>query len=650
MPTRPATPTIVTVNGAQQPFMRAISVHRATGGAARDEATIEVDLSARGTGQQWIQNFAMNGQTGGDVQVWAYPGGTPQLLHAGTLVVPSIKIGENEERFHVTSRVEPWMFGAVMDGVYCWEPLSGQLVTILDECVFNPEIDGQVLPNQSAIGWLFGQAPVFLDPESARTAAAVALQGNAPIYWTLGSALAYLCWALNPAQTYLNNPSTLSFDLLPPWPLQNFQVTRGKFLSDYLDDILPRFGLGWYLDLSSGTPTIAFFVRGTGVSNSVYLGPPGSFYAGDNLVGADVHFDVGNVRNQAVVFGDWYYVEASFILYRAWKTGLDNTAEANLTKGTTAYESNPDYQRAWRDWVGNEAGDYNGLRPEITAPYNLAGLFNAATTPRRRRFLPTITLGSDQAPKGETGGVTVEWSVDSGATWRPLRTLEDPTCVVLEREMGIRFDGLVPPAELRRAGTKARVRVTATVRSDVRLGNVQGPYPTSPLGGIAPFQLDESEKFHWRVVHPTSIYYAGVLNGSYPSNRADDTLALAAYTAFLQAVFDIADAQGRVEIEGLDTTGQAGQYDLGQLLASINGRQIDFNAQSFGSGEARFPQIVGITYDCQRQRCTLHLETYRDPGRFTEWDAARTQQRIALVEKKQRRSKKEHWAGKGGGF
>lgn len=614
MPSRPATEVVVTINGAPNPALRALAVHRSTGGGRRDHAEIEVDLSNKGTAQDWITNFAMNGAAGAAVQVIAYPDGAPQLIHSGVAVLPRLEIGEGKERLSFVSRVERWMFGAVMDGVLVWDPLTGQLITVLSDCVFNPEIDDAVLPNQSSEMRQLGLAPVMLDPESVRTPAAMEVQGDEPSFWTLQSAVAYLCWALNPVQAYVLNPANLA--LLPDdVPLQNCRLERGKFLCDYLDELLPKYGLTWRLDLSTGAAQIAFAVRGLGAANSVYLGPPGSSYAGDNAAQSSIDYDVGNTINKVVVYGDWLYVESTFALSRGWPAAADTIPENELSRDSDAYQNAALANRqCWRNWVLNEAGDYIGTRPELIAPYDLSALFGVPTVPRRRRFLPMITLDDDGAPYGDTYGAHVEYSINAGETWRPITTLEDRTCVLLERECGVRFDGFFPPAELVRAGTNAMVRVTATVRSDLRLGTIAGPDASSPLGAVSPILIDGSKSFHWRVVAPTSRYYANVESGDLEADVADDAAALAEYADWLQQTFDLADVSGHCVIEGLDTQGAGGVYDLGQLVTSINGRNISLNAQSIASGEIRFPQIVAIDYDCQAQRRTLTLETYRDEG------------------------------------
>jgi hypothetical protein len=645
MPSRPATPVQVLINGSQNPTLRPLSVRRSSGGKQRDEATFLVDLSDKGTGTGWIQNFTMT--PGGAVcQVVAYPNGVPQTIHWGKVDVTSIAIGENET-LTFTSRVEPYHFGQVMEGVYSWEPVSGQLVTIQEDLVFNPEIDSQVFGNQSGQYRLFGLAPVILDPESVRTRAAKTVQGDTAQFWTLQTAVAYLCWALN-SQVNIKNPLAAAIALLPQWPLNHFRLERGKFLGDYLDDLLPRFGVGWYLDLSLGLPTIAFFVRGLGLPNTVYLGPPGAFFSGDNALDTDLHYDVGNTRNQAVVVGDWRYVESTFTLQKGWPESLDNTAETNLSKDSAGFENvaNP-YRDVWRKWVYNEAGDYVGTRAEITAPPNVSSLLGHPVTPRRRRFLPCIAQDQDGAPFGRYAGCFIEFSTDGGGTWSSIETLEDRTCMILDRECGIRFDGLFPPPELRRAaGTnattpnKAQVRITAVIRDDQRLQKIVGPDAASPLADVAPFHVDASAHFHWREILSSSQLYQDVQSGEIGSSITNDQQALTDYATWLQQTFDVGDVNGSILIEGLDTIGAAGAYDLGQVLTGILGRAISFNAQSPASGQLRCPQIVGITYDYQRQTRRLHVETFRDPGDSEALNADRWERKMVAAAKKAHRGRR----------
>jgi len=617
MPSRAATPVQVLIDGSPDANLRPISVRRSSGGKQRDEASYLVDLGAQG---EWIQNLAMI--PGGAVcQIVAYPNGVETTLHWGKVDVTSIAIGENE-MLTFTSRVEPYHFGQVMDGVQVWEPVSAQLITLQEELVFNPEIDDQVLANQSGQYWQFGLAPTILDPESVRTPAAKTVQGDTAQFWTLQTAVAYLCWALNPAQTNIKNPSAATILLLPQWPLNHFKLERGQFLPDYLDDLLTRFGLGWYLDLSLGTPQIAFFARGLGDANTVYLGTPGALFSGDNALDTDLHYDVGNTRNQAVVVGDWHYVESTFALQKGWKSSLDNTAESKLSKDSPDFENvaNP-YRDVWRKFVLNEAGDYVGTRSEITSPFDFSSVVGHACAPRRRRFLPCIAQDNDGAPFGRYAGCFIEFSIDGGSTWSSVETLEDRTCVILDRECGIRFDGLFPPPELRRAGlslgnydftNKARVRITAVMRDDQRLRAIVGPNADSPLVDVAPFHVDASAHFHWREILPSSQLYNDVLSGEIPSGVTNDLQPLTDYATWLQQQFDVGDVHGGILVEGLDTAGIAGPYDIGQLVTSIAGRNINLNAQSIFSGEQRYPQIVGISFDFQRQTRRLHLETFRD--------------------------------------
>src|SRR5258708_2659759 len=317
MPSRPAIIPTVFVNGFPDPTLRALSIVRAAGGGVLDTATYQLDLAKQNSR---LVNIVLSSGAGAEVRVTALVNGSLTLLHWGKATVSSIKLDANTEMATVTSRTEPWHFGAQLTGMLVWEPVSAQLLTVPEDPVFNRVIDDAAQANQSGMSWLAGQSPVFLDAESVRTAAAQTLQGgtaNAPALWTLQSAIQYLCFSLNQYETYIKNPD--NYDLLPTWQLSDVTLPRGQYLPFYLDLVLTPYGLGWYLDLSNGNPQIAFFARGQGDPQTLYLGPPGSTAQGnDQPAEVTVDWNLGSTKIQITVWGDWHYVESTFQLVRAW--------------------------------------------------------------------------------------------------------------------------------------------------------------------------------------------------------------------------------------------------------------------------------------------------------------------------------------------
>lgn len=590
------------VNGVAVSTLRPLSAHRTIGGRSLDTATFEVDLGAAG---QYVQNLAL-AEGGADVEIVGVVNGGLKSFAWGKASVNSIKIGDGES-LGFTARIEPYHLGLLMTGAFFYNPTIGGPQVIQIDPVFNPLIDGAILPNKSPGAYLPGNTPVFVDPESVRTPQAQSLQGGAPQPWSLADAVQYLCWSLNPSQLNVQNPNPLDLAALPPVLLYNVGLRRGQFLSHYLDELLEPWGWTWKIELlAPGLRQIVVFARGFGTPQSMFLQAPGSAWAGDNAVETAVDYNVGTTTNNVTVAGDWHYFESTFVLQRAWPKSKDTTAVTDFSQDADAYQNDATNHRVWREWVLNEAGDYNGTRPEISAAFDFEAILGHPLIPRRQKFLPTLALDHDLSPLGSLQGISVDYSIDNGETWRPITRLVDSTCQILQREAGIRFDGDQVPIELYTAGDKAKVRVTATLRDDERLGlNIPNDF-SSPLSSSNPTLVDTSDRHHWREILPSSKYFGTFSSAITQGNTADDSVPLALFAATLKAAWDMADVSGPIEIEGLDSV----QYDLSDVITEINGRAVSFAAAASG----RWPQVAAISYDFQSQKRTLHLETFRLPG------------------------------------
>lgn len=630
-------------NGVEDPTLKVISVHRATGGKQLDRAVLQVDLGLTGNR---VENIEVRPGGGDDeIQIEADTGNGLDRIHIGKLTQTAVDLGGGESLL-LTSRLEPYHFGGVLLGMIEFDALNNVEVTNPARLVFNPEIDGKIEGNLSAQGGANGE-PRFVDPESLRTSAARDLNnfGTPALFWTLPNAVLYLCTTLNPLERVVRNPNVLDLDAVLDGSedlLANFELDNGLYLPQALDKLLEPFGYSWYVDLE-GLDAIRVFKRGepgadafgVGSPRVVHLQEPGNAVSSqDNAAQLRVDYALGPTANAVAVLGDWVFVEGTFELDKAWPEALDELdAFTALEKGSQEWDENPAYHRAWRDWVLNEAGDYTDTRPEITSAYNLAGdlqtevilanpgivdgvedadeltrLLGVAASPRRRKFLPTLTQAEDGTPIGETHGVTVEWSQDDGATWQPLEELECGSVQVLDRECGIRFDSQNIPEQLQAAGDQARVRVTATVRTDLRLVGVAPKDDESPLADVAPELVDAASRYHYRVLLTSSKYKADVDAGDKTADVADDREACAELARQLKGSWDQAEVSGSIEVEGIEN----GYYQLGDVIQKVEGREISFSGKSAGAAEQRYPQIVGITYDFQRQRRLLTLETFRE--------------------------------------
>jgi len=609
MPSRPGVQTSVLVNGVADPTLRPLSAHRSLGGKSLDTATFAVDLAAAG---QRVQNLALT-QGGEEVEIVALIDGVLTSLAWGSASIGSVDVGHSEG-LSFTIRMEPYHLGLILSGAYYNLPEFGPVVIQLDP-VFNPLIDGACLPNRSA-DYFLGNASTFLDPESVRTMEAETLQGGAAEYWTLPEAINYLCWSLNPDELYVLNPAAADLALLPEVALQNVGLLRGQFLGDYLDQLLSPFGWTWCVALEApGLRQLVLFQRGVGEAKSVLLQAPGSSWAGDNAEQTSVDYNVGSTRNNVTVAGDWHYFESTFELFRAWVPDSDACLYTTLSQDSGPYTTpNSLIRRVWRDWVLNEAGDYTGTRPEIDAAFDFEAILGHALVPRRQCFLPTLTLDPiDKTPIGQHFGVRIDFSIDDGATWLSIARMTDPTVQLLQRECGVRFDGLQVPSDLFEAGSDAKVRVTATLRDDWRLGLNLPNDATSPLAASNPIYVDTSERHHWREVLDSSIF-VGLFGAALEADVADDAEELALFAETLKSAWDAADVSGSIELEGLDNA----QYYLGDVITEIEGRAVSFQAAASG----RWPQVSAIDYDFQSQKRTLYLETFSPPESLLSGAAA----------------------------
>lgn len=657
MPSRKAPPCNIYVNGTKYPNLQLLSATRSCGGSRLDTATVSA------TNQKINRDFWVGFESKVQVAIEVFSNGAFETIHWGMIDVQSVRIGPSEGSMF-TSRMEPYHFGDPLLGMLETTPGGilgalgvpnfglpdvGELISLknseiiaaftgggrtgqrpgendsrtkrlnVSRVVFNPEIDGIVEPNMTEIGvGDLGFGPnLWIDPESTRTEAARKLQGmngDRARFWTLDQAVYTLCRVLNKNQTYVKYPT---FDEIKgPMGfaaprLRNDVLPVGIYLPEALDMLLGAYGYTWFVAHNGRNERkIQIVKRGEGPSKVVSLQVPGSQLQvpASNLVESRIDFNIGSCRNSVTVFGARRQIEATFELVPAWDPKNDKLDINKLAKSSEEYLNNADYQRVWRDWVLNEAGDYIGLRPATKNPFDFSKIFGHAAVPRRRRFLPTITkkAKNDDSPYGAVNGLHVEWSSDGGETWHQLDELVDATVHVLERECGIRFEGELPPIQMMfTEGTafNTKVRVTATVEDDDRLQYTATDLPGSPQGVAAPMVLDCSDRFRYRRIHKSSV----LIELDSVNDQVDDSDEIADYAKKLLAAWNMADISAVLAVEGLDYR----QYLPGDVITKVEGREVDLDAKP-RYFLTRYPQIVSMTYDYQNQRRILNCETFRE--------------------------------------
>lgn len=641
---RPATRTRVKVQGSVRAELHALAVHSSCGGKRLDYATIEQFAVPRGTKSFADQTLADIDQQDCVVEAELYDGEW-HAVHFGRLVAQRLATSARGESLIFTSRLEPFHFGGPLLGEYSLISTAkgDDTGVVRNPVVFNPEYEGLILPNYLPLGNLHLIAPPeslgneslqsFLKKrragnpgnEDLRKAQVKSSGGQDVFYFNLRFAALYLLQQCNPLQAFVKNPSFREIvDVLPEDPriLRAHKQPLGKYLPDQLDALLHPYGFGWYvLHASDQERKIQIFARGIDAAPyEAGLQAAGSTIdlARSNAEEIDLAADLtSRMTNRVRVLGAYPEVEVTIELVPAWSETWDNIEQIERLAryNEDEWRDVPELARVWRDWVFNEAGDYDKTRNKL--PDNgkkLATLLGVCQV-KRRRLEPTITLARDGSPIGQTSGVTVEWWQNNDATWRPLDELsaEGRTVKLLRHELGIRFDGVEPPWEIMAQGKNAKVRVTATIAGDQRLEQLVDFTNQSPLTAPLEEVFDVPSKFKLRQIDSSSIYADQVQAGTLAASTEDDRDSALLFAGEILENWNQASIHGQVTITGCGWPVARG---LGRTLGQIFGRGINLRTNHQATKTPRHPSIAGIELDFQNQTTTLVLDTYRtDPLR-----------------------------------
>jgi len=624
-------PTVL-LGGKEAPQLRVLNCTRSLGGGRLDSCALEVDLTLAGDlltkttllGLLLKQEIEVLLPLPRKTGQGKHKQTQPTVIHWGQVAIVRPQLGD-ELRLHLVSRLEPWHFGKPLVGRQTYSKAAAGRVfegTFDRACIFNPVLDGVVIGNKSKRTIGTSAAAAFLDEESGRSELASRWLKEPKKYperdlWTLPTAVRHVCEACNKDQRFINNPGEPEVQALNASTdlLRDFHLPDGLYLPECLDRLLLPYGYVWWVALERGKRTIRVAKRGAGERVAVYHQPAGEKLdpARTNQERLDVQLDVaGRTFNHLAVFGDYTEVESTFELVRCWAAGSDELSEEDLQIDAAVWRDNPTYADAWRKWALNEAGDCVNLRPEITQPYDLGALFtDEDLLPRRRQFLPCITLNEDGSPYGNKNGYHVEISADAGATWESILVdaagAVDPNNQVdiLDRECGLYFMGEQPPQRLIDAGADARVRITCSVRSDRRLSVVakRTGAKTPAVGEIRQVLMMEG-RWHKRDVHSTSIFRPLIDSKALTADEVDDTPSMTEFAEQMLDAWNLAEIRGSVVVSGINWS-----YDLGQSIEGVLGRDLFLNLDPSGT---KFPLIESLTYDVEGQALTLGLATFHD--------------------------------------
>jgi hypothetical protein len=304
-------------------------------------------------------------------------------------------------------------------------------------------------------------------------------------------------------------------------------------------------------------------------------------------------------------------------LSKAWDPQYDTKRLSELRDST---EFAKDHPEVGRKWVLDTAGDYVGLRPELTAPAVLDGVFYAGDEPGeddppllvvRRRFLRCLSQHMD-GDDAESNGYRVEWwnanaknAGDPEDKFAPGWQRVKWPFSVLEHECGIYFDGDTPPDKLWALiysdnADDAMVRITATIVGDRRLKGDATRQDGSANKSDITMTLDVSDRFQDSRIDESTNY--GSIFAANPTEARNDTEAIQAYAEEVRETTDSLRLDMSLPIEGAYHP----EFQIGDVIEKVSGRNIRLLLAS-----GRYPQVVGIVHHCQGQQVELLMESFR---------------------------------------
>lgn len=606
--------------------LRPIEVSIKAGGGIADTCTLQWDQGLYGdrvvdfnVPTDWTQ-FIEVWMPNDDGEVTTEAGeNVGTLLFWGELAQQGLGVKSGDgEYINLLATVQPHHFGGILYNAKHWQSDVSYYEPDI-EFVFNPEIDGKIEPNCGATQIENDNGLTtyrFVHPESVRTTAARELNNEsaAPESWTMQRAVAYLLNDLNGAENFIDNPSMAHIEEIfgtgAP-TLRDIRIPRGEYLPKCLDTLLHQHGYGWTLvptrkDDSSNRVQLRFFKYGEGTQRPVYLQKPGEALdlSKSNCLDADTTFNIADIANRIVVQGEFKELELTVELYRAWAEADDSLDAFDLQKGNpeSQYETDPTKRNVWRKWVLNEAGDYNGLRTSvkpITDAFDFSGYsaFGSETVPRRRKFLDCLAYEPNDKIRRDP---YVEWWNPDDSAWQPLPHTGNFGYHILQKECGIYFSSEQPPQSLIDAGANARIRVTATIRSDVRLTGTAARQSTSPNANEITLFIDMRHQFAYRAVHSGS----SLLGNANGADTKDDSSLITAFAESCRNQEDAARLSAAFVLHGIRH-----EYQIGNVIHKIDGRNIELNRNNPSQSDKRYLQIVGITHRLQDQQTVLDVDT-----------------------------------------
>lgn len=611
----------------------AISIHRFAGGR-QDYAVLRRELKRADEQLENIRPDAhiTTSEKAAYVAIWTVDddGAKVAPLFWGQLLKVDLTIGPVDQETAIAMMVNHH-FGVPIRGQSVWDVDNEKAVTVHLDPVFNPLVDGVIVPNMQRLllaetspGKLPTPYNLWIDPESTRTEEAIDQRGDVGDmvasadkvqYWYLRAAVKTVCeWLCTP--TYLvrsprNNPAQFQGYQRIAAPagsatddLFNVKIRRGSYLPDILDTLLPPFKYGWFVKLETSAsndqviqPRIEIFPA-TGEptdkfpAKSLRRQAAGEKYdaALTHVISARVTADLSHLANVIELYGSLRAREVTIDLFKGWDE--DDDAEDTTKDGS--------YPNVWRKFVGNEGGDYNGLRTEIGEAIDLNDVFSGAeatgfnfTIPKRREIEEPLKWRSG-AEELYRQPLYLEYSTDAGDTYQPVP--EAWGWRRLPNEIGVMFTGESVPPALKAAGDDARLRLTGTIVGDRRIFSVAGRGNTSPLTDEIIQLIDVSDRYHDRQISDDATFGSQLVTLQSTGDEAENQTELDALAELIRDENEHAHIAVEALLWGIRTA-----YEIGDILEKIEGKELDLSTRAASAGTPRYPQIREVHLDLFQQ-------------------------------------------------
>lgn len=398
--------------------------------------------------------------------------------------------------------------------------------------------------------------------------------------WTVADALAYIIAVAVPDN--VNVPTFTELKRLAgDIDLGSLNIT-GKVTADVMATVARRGGLE-IRSSRTGCGLVIYDPGRQGRRTLVNLQPNGGTLSTrkSNLWRGQIKISRRPSRKPVSVLGDYKTYESTFQLKRGW----DPSKETDRWRDFVRSESGDwtSVADVYRKWVLNEDDAY-GTSPWSLPTYDFADINEEDfLLSIARQFLPCVSTDKS----GDSLGMVVEIKCGSTAPWRRWT---GPIWISSDRcEVYLGGDALPSDYFQAAVDNEAKVRVTASVRSDVRLAvEVKGD------PGLPAEIADYSSQAKWQKLHADSIF-SGKSGLGTPAERDDINMLRNIARRYAEIVSRTLEA--KLQLGWVDTA-----YHAGDIIERIDGRELELSPNP-----EVHPYVTAVLHDFANQTTSLTL-------------------------------------------